>query len=437
MTHLESMIELDLRALWNFNKIKYQSIQNDFNMPMKTTCAKSNLPPTYDPIHFNDLCVTCHSVNGIYDTDANALEITQVGPACYSATTQGSNPFTDVDSLAHDPHALISMTTTKAAVIFDTGASLGITHDIQDFDKPLTIPKCDLHLGGMANGMKIEGVGPVTRTFSNKDGTEVQICSQCYFVPQSKRRLISPQHLFNKDKGVNGWYKGDEETFKLQFEGCPCLTVEYDSSNHLPIGNAKIGAGIAPQVNFALKNEGNQNISAGQKLLLHWHSRFGHLNLPAVQQILRAFPFTANQFASASKCDTLNLKFKICHYAKGHRSPTHSSMVTADSDRTGALKAEHLGPGVRVSVDHFESRLLGRTFESYGKPSADTYKGGCIFVDHGTGYIQVEHQLGFSAVENIRAKQNYEQQAMDNGVIVQSYLTGSGAFKANTFIQHI
>ena len=223
---------------------------------MKPYFAKSNLLPTYDPFYFNDLCVTRHCVNGIHDTDTNVLENTQAGPACHSTTTQGSNPCTDIDLLAHDPHALISVTTTKAAVIFDTGASLEITHDIQDFDKLLTIPKCDLRLGSMGNGMNIEGVGPVTWTFSNKDGTEVQICSQCYFVPQSKMRLIIPQHLFNKEKGVNGCYKGDKQVFMLQFDGCPCLTVEYDSSNHLPIGYATIGAGIAPQVNFALTNEG-------------------------------------------------------------------------------------------------------------------------------------------------------------------------------------
>ena len=58
-------------------------------------------------------------------------------------------------------------------------------------------------------------------------------------------------------------------------------------------------------------------------------------------------------------------------------------------------------------------------------------------MDHGTGYIQVEHQLGFSAVETIRAKQNYEQQAMENVVSIQSYLTDSGAFKANSFFQLI
>ena len=55
-------------------------------------------------------------------------------------------------------------------------------------------------------------------------------------------------------------------------------------------------------------------------------------------------------------------------------------------------------------MDHFESRLLGRTVDLFGKPLSDKYKGGCIFVDHGTGYLHVEHQLGFSAVETIRAK---------------------------------
>ena len=181
----------------------------------------------------------------------------------------------------------------------------------------------------MANGLKIEGVGPVTWTFSNKDGTEVQIRSQCYYVPQSKMRLISPQRLFNKEKGVSGWYKGDEESFRLQFDGCPCLIVEYDPRNHVPIGQARIVLGMLPQMNFALTNEGNQNISAGQKLLLNWHFRFGHLNLPAVQRILRAFPFTANRFASASKCNAFDLKWVFVNTLKDTvvQRPPQSSQI--------------------------------------------------------------------------------------------------------------
>ena len=50
----------------------------------------------------------------------------------------------------------------KEPVIFDTGASLAITHEKADFDGPLTVPKGDLRLGGMTNGLKIQGVGSVT-----------------------------------------------------------------------------------------------------------------------------------------------------------------------------------------------------------------------------------------------------------------------------------
>jgi hypothetical protein len=54
-----------------------------------------------------------------------------------------------------------------------------------------------------------------------------------------------------------------------------------------------------------------------------------------------------------------------------------------------------------------------------------------------SGYIHVEHQLGFSSSETIRAKQNYEQLALGNGVIVTDYLADNGIFKANAFVQHL
>jgi hypothetical protein len=88
-------------------------------------------------------------------------------------------------------------------------------------------------------------------------------------------------------------------------------------------------------------------------------------------------------------------------------------------------------------MDHFESRLRGRTFDSYGKATSNQYIRGCLFVDHSSTYVHIEHQLGFSAVETIRAKQNYEKFFLDNGVLIQGYLTDSGAFKANKFVQHI
>jgi hypothetical protein len=109
---------------------------------------------------------------------------------------------------------------------------------------------------------------------------------------------------------VIGSYEGDRQSFLLKINGAE-LIVNYDDRNSLPIGYAVIGAIPEPTVNLAVMDDANQNLTSGQKLLLHWHNRFGQLNLPAVQRILRAVPFLSAQFESASKCDMRSVKCTI------------------------------------------------------------------------------------------------------------------------------
>ena len=115
------------------------------------------------------------------------------------------------------------------------------------------------------------------------------------------------------------------------------------------------------------------------------------------------------------------------------KKKTSSVDITAD----GSLKDGHLSSGATVSVDHFESRLKGRTYDSYGKTSSNQYVGGCIFVDHMSGYIHVEPQLGFSTSESIRAVITFEKLCLDNGTLIQKFLADNGAFKAKDFVNHI
>jgi hypothetical protein len=101
-------------------------------------------------------------------------------------------------------------------VFFDTGAILAITPELSDFvspPKPLARP---MRLGGMANGIKIKGIGIIVWTFTAKDGTEVQIRTEANYFPEEYQRLLSPQRLFNKKKGFFGSYKGDEDKFELK-----------------------------------------------------------------------------------------------------------------------------------------------------------------------------------------------------------------------------
>lgn len=151
----------------------------------------------------------------------------------------------------------------------------------------------------MAPGLLIEGMGSVSYTFRNGNGTEVQIRSNCYYVPGAKVRLISPQRLFNSARGVGGKFVETENDFKLEiFDNGTQLTVEYDERNRLPIGYyARVGDNpapvVSPQASVLLLDDANQNSSNGQKLLLQWHYCFGHLNLRRIQALLCIFPFMA------------------------------------------------------------------------------------------------------------------------------------------------
>jgi hypothetical protein len=320
-------------------------------------------------------------------------------------------------------------------VIFDTRSSLAITPELSDFvspPKPLARP---MKLGGMANGIEIKGIGIIAWTFTAKDGTEVQIRTEAYHVLEAKQRLLSPHRLLNKKKGIFGSYSGDEYKFELKLNYNPIISVQYDSRSALPIAEFIVGPEPEPTVNLTILDPGNQNLTGGQKLLLEWHYQFGHLNFQSLQNVLRGAPFVAKRFAAAMKCDLP--RCEICELAKAKRRPKISETKTKNPERYGALKVNHLSPVTRVSVDIFECRQRGRTCDSYGKETSQQYKGGCLFVDHGSSYVHVEHQFGFSAVETIRAKKSYEIICFDNGILVQDYLTDSGAFKANKFVKHI
>jgi hypothetical protein len=126
-----------------------------------------------------------------------------------------------------------------------------------------------------------------------------------------------------------------------------------------------------PTINLSgVLSEANQNLTAGQNLLLEWHGRFGHRNFASIQSLLRFFPFTSQKFGAAAKCDIP--RCSICEFAKAKRRPKYAQRTTTTSERDGALKKDNLRAGAEVSVDHFESRLRGRTYDSYGKNNLRT-----------------------------------------------------------------
>ena len=194
-----------------------------------------------------------------------------------------------------------------------------------------------------------------------------------------------------------------------------------------PIAYAK-NASFAPALNLSIMDGGNQNLTPAQKLLLHWDYHFGHKGFRLIQKLFRQLPFGSEKFLAAANC--VILKCSICQFSKAYCTSTKDKISCPNPTHDGHCKIGYLIPEAGISVDHFESCLKGRIYTSFGKSTSKQYVGGCIFVDLATGYLHVEHQLGFSSSETIRAKQNFEKLAFDNNIVINDYLADNGVFKA-------
>lgn len=241
-------------------------------------------------------------------------------------------------------------------VIFDSGASIAISGNKNDFIGALVPPATDLWLGGMASGAKVEGIGTVKWTFPTKQGF-ITLALTCYFVPDCRARLLSLQRLLNSCNDLDGAFTVKKDHATLQLNDHPGLHIEYDQQTHLPVGlgcNALQSAStLQPQVNLCVTDDANQNLTPAQKLLLMWHFCFGHRNLPQVQALLRLPVFDSDKYRSASRASIP--KCAICEYAKAHTKSTSGNSQSTNITTDGALKDGALHPGSRVSTDHFES----------------------------------------------------------------------------------
>ena len=50
---------------------------------------------------------------------------------------------------------------------------------------------------------------------------------------------------------------------------------------------------------------------------------------------------------------------------------------------------------------------------------SDMFSGGCVFIDHASGYVSIKHQVAINATEIIKAKLTFEREAQSQGVVIK------------------
>ena len=190
-------------------------------------------------------------------------------------------------------------------------------------------------------------------------------------------------------------------------------------------------------------HQANANLSETEKELLRWHFRLGHLSFRRVQFLLRTGVLARSEgtrrlHTSASKLTSPPL-CAACQCGKQTRRPAPGVRQSQIKDTANVLTRDKLVPGQETSVDHFVCGTKGRLFTSRGKTDpSQMYDGGCIFVDHASGHIDVQFQQHLNSHETLKAKERYEAMARDVGVIPQTYRSDNGpAFASHAFAKKL
>ena len=297
-------------------------------------------------------------------------------------------------------------------------------------------------LHGLVTGLRIEGSGTIQWNLPADDGSQITLAMTTYYVPEAKRCLLSPQHY------LQNWSNPTKQHFAITATHMEFVsehhrkaTIKYHHQNNLPtIQMWNAHQQREPQseaMEACVLNVNNMNLTPPQKELLRLHFHLCHQGFDSFQRLLRTGHLGNSPLThAADKCDIPTCS--ACEFAKAKHRPTAAKQQLPVSSKTHALKWDQLYPGQRVSMDHFTVTERGHLYTSMGKTTSDLmHAGGCIFVDHATGDVDVEHLLNFTTTEALKAKARYEKCMPDMGVTVQAYQADNSIFAACDFVNNI
>ena len=103
------------------------------------------------------------------------------------------------------------------------------------------------------------------------------------------------------------------------------------------------------------------------------------------------------------------------------------------------INNNHIMPGHMLSADHYILWATGRLYHTQkGKSDpSDMYSGGCVLIEHASGYIRIKHQVAINATETVKAKITFEREDKSQGVMINVYNTDNLIFNNSKFMEEL
>ena len=339
---------------------------------------------------------------------------------------------------------------SRFSLIWDTGASISISPNKRDFIK-LSNPDNRITLLGISKGLKVQGQGIVRWNLIDESGAIRPLEVPALYVPNCKVRLLRPHAIIEQHP---------DETIDVTDNGMRLSGFDDDPSrgsvlaiisdeNNLPVCAAFNNDGLehastALNATISVVHSSNLNLSPAEKFFLQWHWRLGHPGFNRLMFLFRSGILSTTESSKRMVRSVLSSikhvpKCAACMFGRQKRLPSPGKTAKIIDDQRGVLKQNNLNPGDEVSLDHFYCSTQGRLFSSRGKTKQEhMFCGGLLAIDHASNYIFVKCMKKFSAQETLQAKEEFELNCRNMGVIVQGYLTDKGpAFASKDFITHV
>jgi hypothetical protein len=339
-------------------------------------------------------------------------------------------------------------------VIWDTGASMSITPDPNDLIGR-TASHTSVSVQGIGNQrLRAYGIGWIRWYVPDDRGGVRCIQVKGYHVPDAPVRLLATTSLLQHYPGEHIIVTANELRLTGDAPHDPMrwpVTVPIDPQTNLPTSivlrdndhPALMSYTAVVNGNLSVVHPDNFNLSDPQKELLRWHTRLGHVGFKRVQYLLRSGVLGVTDAMRRLQVSAAKMKIvpkcAACLFGKQKNRSTPGRRITHVGGETGQIRSEQYAPGQKVSVDHYICSTKGRLYTSYGKTDdSSMYSGGCIFVDHASGYVHNEFQAQMNTHQTLQSKNAFEAHCRDNGIIPVEYLTDNGsAFTSSGFTENL
>ena len=118
-------------------------------------------------------------------------------------------------------------------------------------------------------------------------------------------------------------------------------------------------------------------------------------------------------------------------FVKGYCLSNKVNTIKKNTMKDQDINKDHLHHVHMMSAYHYILRSPCKIYHKKGQSDlSQMFSGGCVFIDHVSGYVIINHQVDINYTETAKGKTTLEREAQSQVVVIKGYHTSNGILNA-------